>query len=161
MRVACEARVESSQKLFCQEYTNVAENVANEEGKPCHSTKSKLLDIIASTNTQCPAGPKITLSGLVVDLSVIIREQAAVIGPSEFTYAEFADHILEYIKRLPFFTPSLDVIRPALFITRPRHHCRKPDWRAWRELQNSKPNCNRVMKKNKESCIMQWRKSLR
>ena len=21
------------------------------------------------------------------------------------------------------------------------HHCRKPDWRVWRELQNSKPNC--------------------
>ena len=51
LRAACEARVESSQKLFCQEFTNVAENMVNTEEKPYHSTKCKLLDIIASTNT--------------------------------------------------------------------------------------------------------------
>ena len=51
LRAACEARVESSQNLFCQEFTNVAENMANTEGKSYHSTKSKLLDIIVSTNT--------------------------------------------------------------------------------------------------------------
>ena len=51
IQAACEARVESSQNLFCQEFTNVAENMANTEEKSYHSTKSKLLDIIVLTNT--------------------------------------------------------------------------------------------------------------
>ena len=99
LRAACEARVESSQNLFCQDFTNVAENMANTEGKSYHSTKSKLLDIIASTKTHkmpCRSQSYIWWLGCWF----IIWGQAAVIDLSSFTYAEFADHILKCIKRL-------------------------------------------------------------
>ena len=98
LRAACEARVESSRKLFCQEFTNVAENMVNTEGKPYHSTKCKLLDIIASTNTHNALQvPKLHLMACLL---IYHTGQAAVIDLSWFTYAEFADHILKCIKRL-------------------------------------------------------------
>ena len=51
------------------------------EGKPYHSTKSKILDIMPQSCQSSPEPTQLVAMGLVVDLSVIIRAKSAEITP--------------------------------------------------------------------------------
>ena len=98
LRPECEVRSEAARQLFCQEFTNMPECFVDKEGNPFHSDKSDLLKVIAPKTTQVPTVPLDKTDGLVIDLSVIIRSEAAVINTSDYSYADFAKHILRRLE---------------------------------------------------------------
>ena len=76
------------------------ECLVDKDGNSFHSDKSDLLKIIAPKTTQVsPVLPE-KADGLVIDLSVVIRSEAAVIKTSENSYADFAKHILSRLERM-------------------------------------------------------------
>ena len=103
LRDACCKREEAAKQLFCSEFTNVPECLATKDGKPYHSTKSDLLQIIApkteENKAEYPGGP---IDALVIDFSVVIRSEAAVISKlqsfQEYTFSTFIEHLLRQIE---------------------------------------------------------------
>ena len=51
------------------------------------------------------------IAGLVIDLSVLIRSEAAIIKgiPSVSTYADFADHVLKRVENMVIFRLMFNV----------------------------------------------------
>ena len=98
LRPACEVRSEAARQLFCQEFTNMPECFVNKEGDAFHGDKADILKVIAPRSTQQPADLSNYADSVVIDLSVIIRSEASVIKTSEYTYVEFAKHILRRLE---------------------------------------------------------------
>lgn len=69
------------------------ECLVDKEGCSYHNDKSLLLKVIDPESAQVPRLSSAKADGLVVDLSVVMRSEAAVIKTSEYTYGGFADHI--------------------------------------------------------------------
>jgi len=70
------------------------ECLVDKEGCSYHNDKSLLLKVIDPESAQVHRLSSAKADGLVVDLSVVMRSEAAVIKTSEYTYGGFADHIL-------------------------------------------------------------------
>ena len=70
------------------------ECLVDKEGCSYHNDTSLLLKVIDPESAQVPRLSSAKADGLVVDLSVVMRSEAAVIKTSEYTYnGGFADHI--------------------------------------------------------------------
>ena len=82
LRSACEVRSEAARQLFCQELTNMPECLVDKEGCSYHNDKSLLLKVIAPESTQVNCLSSEKADSLVVDLSVVMRSEAAVIKTS-------------------------------------------------------------------------------
>ena len=92
LRDACECRPLLSKRLFTGEWTGLPECLVKKDGTPYHNPKSKILNSIIK---DCMRSlPKV--DALVVDLSVIVRAQAAII-PFGSTFDEFSGSILRNI----------------------------------------------------------------
>ena len=83
LRSACEVRREAAKQLFCQEFTNMPECLVVKKGGSYHNDQSLFLKFIAPESTQVPRLLLAKADGLVVDLSVVMRSEAAVIKTSE------------------------------------------------------------------------------
>ena len=87
LRAACDKSKETSLKLFAYEFTSFPEFLVNKEGKPYHGTKSDILKKIAPRAKQDTLHCHTAFNGLDIDLSVVIRGQAAIVNLSELKYA--------------------------------------------------------------------------
>ena len=74
--------------------------MVTKDGQPYHGTKSDLLQIISPKEVHNKLQSPKAFYGMTVDLSAIIQVQATVIDASQFTYSQFADHILYHIESL-------------------------------------------------------------
>ena len=93
---ACDARTDCVQKVFDFEFTRVPECFIDTKGKPFHSSKSNLFTKLIPG---LESGPQ-KADGLIVDISSIIRSQAAIVNLTSFTYSDFAKYILSYLQTL-------------------------------------------------------------
>ena len=98
LRAACEVRSEAARKLFSQEFTNMPESLVDKEGEAFHGDKADLLKVLAPKTAQLSQEPFNQAECLIVDLSVIIRSEAAVINTSKYTFVQFAKHILRRLE---------------------------------------------------------------
>ena len=92
LRDACQFRSPLARKVFQGEWTGLPESLVRKDGKPYHNSKSTILDCIVKGCL--PSLP--TVDALVVDLSVIIRAQAANLS-SGSTFDDFSACILRNI----------------------------------------------------------------
>ena len=98
LRDACDVREDLARKLFKTEFTGVPECLVK-DGKPYHNQKSQLLDIISTPEneqTSCPPG----MHGLIVDLSVLIRAEAAFVNTNDGCFDDFVKCVLQSIAAL-------------------------------------------------------------
>ena len=83
-------------RCFSKELTNVPECITK-DGKPYHSTKSTILDIMLQSCLTSVEYMQLVATGLVVDLSPVIRAKSAVIIP-ESTFFDLASMVLRDIQ---------------------------------------------------------------
>ena len=94
LRDACSFRRSEVKESFKSELTNVPECMTK-DGKPYHSSKSKILDIVS--NIAFPKREILNGAGLVVDLSVVIRTRMYTMKPGS-TYFDLASAVLTDIE---------------------------------------------------------------
>ena len=70
--------------------------LVNKDGDPFHGDKADLLNVIAPKGSVVS---KDNFDGLLVDLSVVIRSEAAVVKTSQYSYANFAQHVLRRLEK--------------------------------------------------------------
>ena len=100
LRAACESRPEASKEMFSQEFTGVPECLVDKEGKPFHSGKSDLLNILAAISIPALQLPH-KVDGLIIDASVVIKSLAVFANSSnQGSYLEFAKYILRQLESM-------------------------------------------------------------
>ena len=96
IRDACKFRPTEAKDLFLGEMTWLPECfVKKDDGTPYYNAKSDIVPII-SDGCIAPVGK---VDGLIIDLSVIIRAQAA-IAPLRKTFSDFSSLVLKNIEKL-------------------------------------------------------------
>ena len=92
-------RPEASCELFKQEFTNMPECLVDKDGDPFHGVKSEILKVIAPKENALEDGVFKEADGLVFDISVEIRSETAVLNTAEYTYTDFAVHLLRRLEK--------------------------------------------------------------
>ena len=99
LRPACEIRPEAARELFKQEFTNMPECFVDKDGDPFHGVKSEILKVIAPKENALEHGIFKEADGLIFDISVEIRSEAAALNTSDYTFTDFVVHLLRRLER--------------------------------------------------------------
>ena len=104
LQEACDSRADAARSVFGTEFTNTPEALTDKDGKPFHNTKSDIINTIADSSNMFQGVDILSTVdsplGLLVDLSMIIRAEANVICPVEYSYLQFAEHVLRTVEKM-------------------------------------------------------------
>ena len=101
LRDACYSRQDLVREMFKLESTGVPECFYDpKKNQMYHSSKSNVVKLLTTSNRDMSKGANIPSSGLVIDLSVIVRIEGSTLSTQNSTFQNFIDSIINQILSL-------------------------------------------------------------